>query len=87
MAAKWQEIGEGLGVNDGDIESLKQSNQRDVNKLSSALQKWMDTMCSDVTWEKILEVLESPLVDKKSVAGDVRKFLQRGDIFEKYQNS
>lgn len=84
VAARWRDIGEGLGVNDGDIESLQQSNQRDVNKLSSVLQKWMDTLCSDVSWRKILEVLDSPLVQKKNVADDIRKFLRRDDIFDKY---
>ena len=86
IKAKWSELGEGLCVDDGDIESIRLSNLSDQGKLSAVLQKWMDTMKSPVTWEKMIEVVQGPLVQKATVAVQIRSFLLQEDTFEKYLN-
>ena len=86
IKAKWSELGEGLCVDDGDIESIRQSTLRDEGKLSAVLQKWMDTMKTPVTWEKIIEVVQGPLVQKAVVAAQIRSFLSQESTFEKYLN-
>ena len=86
IKAKWSELGEGLCVDDGDIESIRLSNLSDQGKLSAVLQKWMDTMKSPVTWEKMIEVVQGPLVQKATVAVQIRSFLSQEDTFEKYLN-
>ena len=86
VAARWEEIGNGLKVADGAIESLKYSNQRDINKLSEVLQIWKDTWSSPLTWENIIEVVESNLVGKKVEAQAMRDFLKEDQNFEYYMN-
>ena len=85
-AARWEDIGGGLKVAPGAIESLQQSNKRPINKLSEILQIWMDTWCSPVTWENIIEVVEGPIVDKKNEAKAMRDFLGKDENFEHYKN-
>ena len=84
IKAKWSELGEGLCVPDGDIESIRLRSVNDEGKLSAVLQKWMDTMKSPVTWEKIIEVVEGPLVQKAAIAVQIRSFLSQEKNFEKY---
>ena len=85
-AARWKEIGEGLKVAAGAIESLQQSNKRDINKLSDVLQTWMDTWCSHVTWENIIGVVDGPIVAKKDEAQAMRDFLAKDENFAHYMN-
>lgn len=84
--AKWKEIAECLKVPDGKIEGLEQSNKRDITRLSDALQKWMDTKTSDVTWEKIIDVVDNPPVSKPDEAQEMREFLQIPKNYERYMN-
>ena len=83
-AARWQDIGEGLKVAAGAIESLEQSNKRPINKLSEILQIWMDTWCSPVTWENIIGVVGGDIVAKKSEAQAMRDFLAEDVNFKHY---
>ena len=85
-AARWKEIGNGLKVAPGAIESLEQSNKRDINKLSDVLQIWMDTWSSPVTWENIIKVVDSDLVGKKDEAQAMRDFLAKDENFAHYMN-
>ena len=83
VRAKWSELGEGLCVDDGDIESIRQSSLRDEDKLSAVLQKWMDYMKSPVTWEKIIGAQGLP-VQKAAIAVQIRSLLLQEDTFQKY---
>ena len=85
-AARWEEIGNGLKVDPGEIESLQQSHKRPINKLSDVLQKWMDTWSSPVTWENIIKVVESDAVGKKDEAKAMRDFLAEDVNFEHYMD-
>ena len=85
-AARWEDIGSGLKVAAGAIESLQQSNKRPINKLSEVLQTWMDTWCSSVTWENIIGVVGGPIVDKQNEAQAMRDFLAKDENFQHYMN-
>ena len=72
--AKWQEMGELLGVHSNIIEGLCISNKSDFVKMSEVLQYWLDNEPTPVMWENIISVLEGPL-QKKSVGDEIRKYL------------
>ena len=72
----WPIIGDCLGIESGELDSLHFSNQRDVDKLSKVLQLWMERMTKPVTWNTILEVIGSPPIQNKSVVMEIEKFLE-----------
>ena len=70
----WEEIGEGLKVEGRHIRGLRQTNgMSNKIKLSNILQSWMDTLCSEVTWDNIKKALEGPVVDAKAIAVNISK--------------
>ena len=73
---QWYTIGECLGIENGDLNSLKSSNQNDYFNLSQILQLWMDRMTKPVTWNTILEVIGSPPIENKCVVIEIEKFLE-----------
>ena len=72
--ARWQDIGDLLGVDSDIIEGLCFSNKPNNVKMSEMLQSWLDNEPTPVMWENIISVLEGPL-QKKSVGNEIRKFL------------
>ena len=74
VSAKWQEIGDLLGVDSDIIEGLYTSNLSNQVKLSRMLQSWLDNAPTPVTWHNIIGVLEGPLKEK-SLANKIRNTL------------
>ena len=74
ISAKWQEMGELLGVHSNIIEGLCISNKSNIVKMSEVLQNWLDNEPTPVTWENIISVLEGPL-QKKLLGDEIRKSL------------
>ena len=68
---KWQDIGLALGLADHDIEGIDGINpQKGLTKmLSTVLQRR-----ADLTWEKIIAVLKTPLVSQDALADKLGKF-------------
>ena len=52
------------------------------NKLEQVLNNWIDSECSAVTWEKLLEALES--FEAKRLAREVKNYLKQPKTVEKY---
>ena len=73
ISAKWQEIGDLLGVDSNIIEGLHTSNSSNEVKMSKVLQRWLDNAPTP-TWHKIINILEGPL-KKKSLADEIRNSL------------
>ena len=73
ISAKWQEIGDLLGVDYNIIEELQISNLSNEVNMSKVLQSWLDNAPTP-TWYKIINVLEGPL-KKKSLAAEIRNTL------------
>ena len=66
---KWSAIGEALNVKKGFLEGLRESYGRsNLEKLAEILQSWIDTRCSEVSWNKIKAVLEGPIVGMQGIA-------------------
>ena len=74
VTAKWQEIGNLLGVDSDTIEMLYNSNFSDQKKMSKMLQSWLDNEPTPVTWNHFISVIEGPL-QMKSLAIEIRQFL------------
>ena len=73
VSAKWQEIGDLLGVDSNTIEGLYTSNLSNQVKMSKMFQSWLDNAPTP-TWYNIINVLEGPL-KKKSLAAEIRNTL------------
>ena len=85
IASKWSEIGNALNVRPDVIAGLSDT-PSNVTKLSTILQKWLDTLSSPITWRNVIDVLESKVVDGRSAADQVRDFLKSDDGYKKYMN-
>ena len=54
------------------------------NKLEAVLNNWIETHCSEVSWDNLIQVLtELEFID---MARDVRSFLQRKKVTETSQS-
>ena len=73
ISAKWQEIGDLLGVDSNIIEGLHTSYLSNEVKMSKVLQSWLDNAPTP-TWHNIISILEGPL-KKKSLAAEIRNSL------------
>ena len=80
ISAKWQEIGDLLGVDSDIIEGLLTSSLSNQVKMSKVLQSWLDNAPTP-TWHKIINVLERPL-KKKSLADEIRNTLASMSIMD-----
>ena len=76
ICSRWHTIGDRLEIESGELDSLRYSSQRDIDKLSQVLQLWMERMTKPVTWNTILEVIGSPPIENKSVVVEIEKFLE-----------
>ena len=85
IAYDWTSIGESLEVPFGELQSLQYNPRPDASKLSDTLQKWIDMRTRPVTWETLLDVLETPPVNKPRIADTVREYLARNDVYKKYK--
>ena len=74
ISAKWQEIGNLLGVDSNTIDGLCHSYYTDQVKMSKMLQSWFDNEPTPVTWGNILSILDGPL-QMKLLAIEICQFL------------
>ena len=76
IAFQWYIIGECLGIQYTHLASLQSKTSRDIDKLAEVLQIWMDTMPKAVTWNTILQIIESPPIESKSTIMKIEEFLK-----------
>ena len=82
-SAKWDGFARELHVDYNTRESLKHDiSLEDDGRLERVLKRWIESQCSLVTWEKILDVLIS--IDLKTTAGEVQKYLNYQEAVDKY---
>ena len=85
-STKWDEIAIALEVDESTRTSVQHDIQLgDNGKLDQILQKWNEAVSSDVTWEKILQVLES--MELSETASEVKQFLKKPSIIKKYSKA
>ena len=83
-SANWNDLAIALKIDANDRTTLQNDGRlTDAGKLDRILQNWHEAQPSDVTWEKILEVLES--MKLRRTAGEVKKFLEKPEVIEKYR--
>ena len=82
IAYQWYLIGTALEIEDGDLKPLEQNPQysSDTRKLAEVLQLWFDKRTTEVTWRKILSVVENPSINNLLVAGGIRNFMATNDL-------
>ena len=81
----WNTISEQLEVRYSDIPSAEYNLSYDyTRKLSEVLQVWIDKRTCEVSWRKIITVVEEPPIDNKIVADNIYQFLSRPDIQNEY---
>ena len=80
--AEWREIGNGLGVDANDLNSIATSLISNKIRLDEVLQKWIDMNghppCSPVNWKAILEVLKG--LRKHVLADTIYQHLKQGSL-------
>ena len=88
IRAMWDIIGEQLAVSNNDIMCAEHYAPNNcTRKLSKILQVWIDQRTSEVSWKKIITVVEDPPVECKQVAEKIFHFLKRPDIKNEYISS
>ena len=81
----WDTIGEQLAVNYDDLKCIEYNMTYDsTKKLSEVLQIWIDKRTCEVSWRTIITVIDDPPIVNKRVADEIREFLARSDIQNKY---
>ena len=83
-SANWYDMAIVLKIDGNTRTTLQNDGKSTVDgKLERILQIWHQAQPSDVTWEKILEVLES--MKLRRTAGEVKRFLENPDVIKKYR--
>ena len=85
---KWDIIDVQLAVSYNDIMSIQyNATYDDTRKLSEILQVWIGKRTSEVSWKKIITVVEDRPVEHKQVVENIFHFLKRHDIRNEYLSS
>ena len=80
LAAKWDDIGKELEIDESLVRSLhEESHLSNDIKLSVVLQRWMDIKSVPVTWETIIEVVESPSFNNKRLGQEIRNYVYKNN--------
>ena len=78
ISDKWYDIGLSLQVRRNVLDDLKQSEGNNPTKLNKVIYIWKDTQPSLVTWETVINAIESPIVNDKETANLIRQYLNTG---------
>ena len=76
IAFKWNIIGVCLGIKHAYLASLQSKQSSDIEKLAEVLQLWIDKIPKPVTWNTILQTIESPPIESKSTIMKIEEFLK-----------
>ena len=76
IAFQWKLIGECLEIKYTYLAFLQSKTSSDIDKLGEILQLWMDTMPKPVTWNTILQIIESPPIQSKFTVMKMEEFLK-----------
>ncbi len=75
-SSQWNAIGRALGVSKDFRDGLEMEKRSNEDKLEDVLNKWIESQCSDVTWDHLIKVLEEDL-ENKALADKVRQYLDK----------
>ena len=80
ISDKWYDIGLALQVHRSILDYLSCSQDSNVDKLLKVIKNILDTQPSTVTWETVITAIESPTVNNKARADEIRQYLSVGKI-------
>ena len=84
-SSRWDEFASGLRVPFDTRESLRHNIAlEDGGRLERVVVKWIESQCSPVTWENIIDTLVS--MDLKRTAGEVQDYLKHQQVISKSQS-
>lgn len=82
-SAEWEMFAAHLRVSDNIRKETRESTINIELKLENVLGSWISSETTEVTWRKIIEVLEKDLQYKK-IAKDVKEYLLTEEAIKKY---
>ena len=83
-AYKYKKLALALDIDDGFVEGLKTSDD-DIVNLDKIIRRWSETRCSPVTWNVIIESVESGIFGKNLELGEkIRNWLKENEHFVYY---
>ena len=75
VRARWYSVGLNFGLLPSTLDALEQKHRGDPERCIAAVcEKWIDTK-PEATWDDVLEMLESPSLDEKRLAKQIRQQL------------
>ena len=83
-AHKYKKLALALDIYDRFVEGLKSSDD-DIVNLDKIIRRWIQTRCSPVTWNVIIESVESVIFGKNLELGEkIRNWLKEDKNFDYY---
>ena len=76
ISEKWYDIGLSLQVHRNVLDDLKQSEDDDETKLEKVIDIWEETKSFPDTWETMITAAESPVINNKKIADEIRQYLK-----------
>ena len=76
ISDQWYDIGLSLQVRRNVLDEIQQSEDNDEAKFKKVINIWEDTKSSPDTWETIITAAESPIINNKRIADEIRQYLQ-----------
>ena len=73
---KWYGIGLSLQVRRNVLDEIKQSEDNNYIKLKKVINIWEETKSSPDNWETIITAAESPVINNKEIADEIRQYLK-----------
>ena len=84
-AHEYKKLALSLNIDDGFVEGLKSSDD-DIVNLDKIIRRWIQTHCSAVTWNVIIESVESTIFGKNLDLGEkIRNWLKEDEYFAYYK--
>ena len=71
VASKWRWIGLSLGLPQYTLENIDQSHQTADQKMVGMVRKWLTSAGKEASWQKLVDVLRSGILNEKRLAHDL----------------
>ena len=71
VRAKWYNIGLGLGLSVGTLNSIGTEHSNNSDSLRATLMKWLNAYSPPPTWSKVVEALRTKTVDEARLAANL----------------
>lgn len=85
-AYRWKDIGRSLNIMPGFLEELQERHgMSDIERLAKVLQYWIDTRCSEVSWNCIKKALENQLVGQAGIAKKLSESVALFKLIHKFR--